>query len=447
MADYALPVVNESGRRVAQRSSHNAEVNRVVEDEASARFAAINDEASIRWAQDQLIAYTLGGIEDRTALIATLPLVQIGARLLQIEEMTFDLRPLRGYWSDTNLPWIVGGYFDDLFTISEIETITVTEWSFDLRPVRGYVTATGEPWPEISGGSAAMPEMQVHVTSPTLIHIYIHQAGTAYVRWEMKHDTVPARNADVWRIGAGHHVNRIGGAYIVEQEIAFNGETDVAIWFHQSIGGANKPDHIGGQLHGNEELIYAHILLNGAELDLGTVAVYNCETFEVIQASRMFEPGNTEPTVWSPKGPHIMTHYKHLSIGPDGWWHQDSRIDHIVGGFEVENAYFGMLCMGWGSRGYNSVHTAAREPQWAAEDVSIPDFTEIESTAEYLKAWGDDYAGEVKILKGWTGTGRNIRVDNRPDRRKIYSDYYEGDVTSTSVPWEISMQYRISVKG
>lgn len=142
-----------------------------------------------------------------------------------------------------------------------------------------------------------------------------------------------------------------------------------------------------------------------------------------------------------------MRHYKRLSIaGSGGWWRQESHIDHVVGGFQVSNSYFGMLCLGWGTRGYDSVHTGARAPMWLTEDVSVSGFTQVYDTSAHVKAWGAAYAGEVRMLEGWSSPGRNVKIDNRNDRRKIYPDFHDGDITAAEAPWSIVVEYRITIK-
>lgn len=405
-------------------------------------------EALMRATQDSLLAATFAPVQDRTATLMDVLPIPIGPRLMQPEVLSFDLAVERGYWLDTGLPWLPGGQMDDLFEVTDLNGITVTEWSFDLRPLRGYVTATGEAWPDGSGASlASNSRFLVDVVSPTLIHIYIWQFGSTYVRWALEHAVIPARNANVWRIGSGHHVTRSGDDFTIVQEIAFNGETDVAIMLRQSVGGAAKPDHIGGATHGNEEMQYVSILINGVAISpAASIGMRSAMSLEVLQASDMFEPGNTEATVWSPKGPLIMQHYKRLYIDESGWWRQQSRIAHVVGGFQVNNSYFGMLCLMWGTRGYNSVHTGARAPLWATEDISQADFVRIFDASNHVKAWGDLYAGEVRMVEGWASPGRNVEINNRPDRRKIYPDFHDGDITATDTPWSVGVDYRITIK-
>lgn len=389
----------------------------------------------------------LTDVYERTVSAMEMPPVNIGERLLLPDALTFDLKVQRGHWSDSGLPWTRGGEFDDVFTVNQIGDLLVTDWSFDLRPVRGVSLKTGRAFPEAGDVVEASQPMLVETVSDSLVRIYIWQAGSAYVRWEVKRAPRPERNSDVWRIGVADHVVRgAGGGFTLVRDITFDGETDVAIQLKQSVGGANKPDHIGGYIHGNEETQYVTLLVNGAALDTSGIAgVIEASTFELIQASDMFEPGNTSETIWSPKGQLIMRHYKRLAIDPSGWWRQESRVEHVVDGFEVSNAYFGMLCMLWG-RGFNTVHTGARSPYWADEDISVPSFTQIYDTSEHVKAWGDIYGGEVRLLSGWDATGRNIKIDNRSDRRKIYPDFFDGEITETGTPWSVVAEYRVGVK-
>lgn len=329
-------------------------------------------------------------------------------------------------------------------TLTDGRLIYPDVMTFDLRVISG-VDANGAPWPEDAGADGPVyPDLEVDVVSATLLRIYVRQWGVTYVRWYLQRDTVPEKNADVWRIGTTSEVTRSSdGTYTYVNNICFDSETEMAILLRQSIGGSLKPDSIGGK-HGNEELVAVSVLLDGVEIgpDAGLREV---RSVELVQSSILFEPGDTEGTVWSPKGAEIARHYKHLYIGPDGWWKQRSRVEWgTAENFSVSNGYFGMLCL----KAPPIITTSKRAPYWALEDVSGT-FTSVHDTSDHVKAWGARYGGEVRIVSGWTAAGRNIEVDSRSDRRKIYPDFFDGELTvidGVGAIWNVEVHYRTTIK-
>lgn len=382
------------------------------------------------------------------AIIDAPPVTLTDGRLIYPDVMTFDLRVISGV--DANgLPWHYLNVSDvdlpDRVTVGA-RTVVVTEWSFDLRPLRGYYDDTGAPWPEDAGADGTVyPDLEVDVVSATLLRIYVRQWGATYVRWHLQRDTVPEKNADVWRIGTASEVTRSSdGTYTYVADICFDGETEMAILLRQSIGGSLKPDHIGGKTHGNEELVAVSVLLDGVEIG-ADAGLREVRSVELVQSSILYEPGDTEGTVWSPKGAEISRHYKHLYIGPDGWWKQRSRVEWgTAENFSVSNGYFGMLCL----NAPPIITTSKRAPYWALEDVSGT-FTSVHDTSDHVKAWGARYGGEVRIVSGWTAAGRNIEVDSRSDRRKIYPDFFDGELTvidGVGAIWNVEVHYRTTIK-
>ncbi|MFS8174974.1 hypothetical protein [Vreelandella titanicae] len=367
-----------------------------------------------------------------------LPPYFLGQRLLQIEALSFDLKPVSGRWLDTGEPWLYDGSLDMVFPITKSDGFFVEQWSFDLKPIFGYEQASGQPLPRPYSQNVIS---ELHVVSENRLNLYTSQGGGSYIQWELTRDIVPERNADVWRIGASYHVSRLGaGVYSTIREITFNGETDVA------IGIAGKAESIGGRIHGNEELEAFNILLDGVEIDLpsnlGLVTTF--EKVEVLQKSQMFEVGSTNETRWSPKGQVIMEHFKRL-VFTRGEWEQFSRIEHIVGGFTVSRGRFCMLCLSGGFEGVSSYHTGARYPTWEIEDLSI-DFTELNTDSKIVKAWGDNYSAEIELLEGWEDPSRYIYFANTAATRKIYPVWYANVVTDTQVPWQLRSRFSVGIK-
>lgn len=355
---------------------------------------------------DTAINTALLPVQSRTAQLAMLPPLKVDGRDLLVTDITFDRKPLRGIWADTGGDWVYG------------QTDTDAHQAF-----------------------------QVEVVSASLLNLYVHQTDANYVRWALRHDVNAAKNANGWRLGICSHVRRVGTGYTLVKDVTFDGETDVAILLKQTVGGSNKPDHIGGAFHGNEELTEATLLIDGAVFDPATAELgfRTAGSITLLQASDMFEPGNGDSTVWMPKGPVIMRHYKRLDLDASGWFRQSFHIEHVVGGFQVENAYFGMLCLNGPTR-EAVVDAAARSPKWLREDVSTSGFPMVLTTADDLAIWGAVYGGEVRMARGWTDPGRKVRVDNRPDRRKVYPNFFQGQITDVGAPWDGEVHYRITIK-
>ena len=75
-------------------------------------------ETMTRAAQDALITDTLLPVQAVTAAMVDIPPVAFGDRYMQPEDTSYDGRILRGYWTDTGLPWLPGGVLDDQVTKS-----------------------------------------------------------------------------------------------------------------------------------------------------------------------------------------------------------------------------------------------------------------------------------------------------------------------------------------
>src|SRR5690606_27455691 len=108
------------------------------------------------------------------------------------------------------------------------------------------------------------------------------------------------------------------------------------------------------------------VLVDGVEIDPMAAGTYECDTFDMFQTSDMFMPGDTSGTIWSPKGPKVMTCHKHWQWTPQEQLRLAQYIDieETAPAIAIRNAFFGMLCLGWGTRGYDAVDYAIREPRW-----------------------------------------------------------------------------------
>jgi len=448
--DAQFRYLSADGLSVYVATKNGADASTIVTDIPSAAF--VRGVQADRAKGDNLLSVALAPVTERTFEAADLPAVRIGARTMQPDRAYFDLRYRTGIWEDSNLPWHADGRYDNIWLQTETADLDVESWYFDLRPRFATYKATGAIYLPIAAATP-MPQMEAEIVSPTLIYLYVRQFDATYVRWALDHAVNTAMRCNVWRIGACHHVVRSASGYSVVQEICFDGENDVAILFRRTDDTKkNKPDHIGGKAHGNEVQTFSRLLLNTEVLDPTTATGrFEVSYIELIQTSDMFDPGN-DPDIPVYNGAHIMSHTKRVRLTSDGWWEQWSHIDHVVEGFKVANAYFGMICLGWGTRGYDAVHTAARSPLYALEDVSAS-FVDIYTASDRFKAWGDAYSAEWEALDGWTfdppgetDRGRNISINSRTDRRKIYPDWFEGQVTSTAVPWGPHCRYRVTIK-
>ena len=328
--------------------------------------------------------------------------------------------------------------------------------SFNGTEITGWQDrTTGKKYGVDAAGDSAAGAAMYAVVSAGRIDILIRQFDDIYVQWQMTHDVVPAVKADVWRISRVREAKRnIDGTFTEVQEICFDGETEVAIQF---VG--RPSDHIGGKAHGNEMQTRFRLHFDGVEVSPTAYGIFAVERIDMFQASDMFDPG-AHATVPAYDGPKIMTCYKHWQ-----WTASDALrlAQHIAfeescPAFQVGNAYFGIACLGWGSRGYNSVSYGARAPLWAVEDLTVSGFGESYTTADHVMAWGPRYACSTRPIIGWTSPFRTATIDDRPDRRKIYLDFFGGNSGASAgnmepgetVPpggsWDVATTINITIK-
>lgn len=105
-----------------------------------------------------------------------------------------------------------------------------------------------------------------------------------YLRYRMQRVTTPAINSDVWRIDEVVEFDRTGEySFSQIRSICNPGE------FETAIKQTGKSDFMGGTAHGDEELFYVRMLIDGTEIELGQTGNFRCRRVEFLQGSDMYE--------------------------------------------------------------------------------------------------------------------------------------------------------------
>lgn len=381
-----------------------------------------------------------------------IPPFSLNRRQLVAEALSFDLRPMRGYWLDTKLPWQADGAYDR--TVSFPDTIVVdgkkirvSLWSFDLRPLAGVELETGKVWPPIAPPEAgnAFPEMVV-TTSAALVTTYF-KSGNAndptYIAWPMERVISAARNTDVWRSGRAYEATRTdAGSFTFVQHLWLDSEVETAI----QIAGAY--DHAGGKAHGNEEMTEAAIwLIDGVEINPSDGTTYLPGKVELVLKTRMFQPGMTSGAQFSPKGDAFVALVKFITL-ENGRYSIRHHVEELKASLGIQYGFFGMCPIARVDGAMQITHTAMREPLFAKEDVSAESHAIIEDKSERVKIWGNRYSADLRILDGWTDPSRLVFVDNRPNYNKIYPGFFRGGthVTAAGAKYMTEISIVLSIK-
>ena len=324
--------------------------------------------------------------------------------------------------------------------------IVPTVLSFDLRVVDGYWLDTGQPM----GDRAINNPAVVVKVSAGRIDMYFQSSSdpAVYINWVLRNTVAPARNADIWSTrGVWEAARSADGSFVQGMQImADPSELETAIKF------AGKADFVGGNLHGNEELTSFRMHLDGVEVDHTIVATYEPRLIEFFQATDMFEPGTTSETVWSPKGPHIMECWKRWSFASHNGGVRlvlGHYIEHVVDGFTVDFAYFGMVPIERVSSDDGATQitdTAARDPKFVTEDVSETGHTEISTSTRSIAIWGSRYRATCTPTRGWTDPSRRMRVSNASAYNKIYPSYWIGSTTDDGSPWDVETTIDLHIR-
>lgn len=404
---------------------------RIAEAAAAAAVAAeaeraVGEEAAIWGRQTDTSARLTGA--------AAVPAVPVGLREFEPTLMSFDLCPVEGRWSDTGLPWAADDRYDDtvLFprTITDDagQEIVVTLWSYDLCPLAGYYAASGDLWPITVG--TVYPEMVVE-TSADEVMIY-YKSGSAdrptYVQHRMEHYVYAAENADVWRTDQPREAMRNpDGSFVPLQRIIQRSEVDNAVKLMGNV------DFSGGKFHGNEAMTRPAVwMIDGVQIDPSAGLTYEPHRVELLQQTRMYDPGTTVADKFDPIGPAILELSKRHRW-QNGEYALRTHVQELVDdpSKTIEFGFF-LMCPviridveAYGGDGSTVVtHTASRSDLYEIEDVSAEGFAKIETTADRVIVWGDRYAAEWHAIEGWTDPSRLVYVDNRTAYNKIYPGFF-----------------------
>lgn len=301
---------------------------------------------------------------------------------------------------------------------------------------------------EVSGGSQPSvinPKIEV-VFSANSIDVNIHQYGSKYTQWRIRHIVFPARVADVWRILGVFEADRSGaGSYAVGQELFNNGEVEMAI----AIQG--KAELIGGTTHGGEMLTDFYVLVDGAAIDHTQAATIQCSHIEMFQSANMFEPGPSGGPAWPPSPDQVGVNARHWTFGVDGLA-LENYVQWSRAGFGILHGYFGMSPMRRMNGSEQITETTTRSPTWQTYDVSGVGAPDVFSDSTTVKVWGDEFGLSTSAVYGWDSATRNVRVWNAEAYNKVYFDYFGGVgatvgvTTEVGTTWDVKTNINVTIK-
>lgn len=418
-----------------------------------AEVARLDVDMAAAQAEDVEIWGRQSELSTRTAPIVALPTLPVGLREIEPTQVSYDLCVTEGRWSDTGLPWAADGRYDGTVLLPETITddvgavIVVTLWSYDLCPLAGYYADTGAPW--LADAVDVLPEMMVETAVDQVI-IYT-KSGAAdrptYVQHRMEHYVDAARNIDVWRTDQPSEARRRSdGTFEVVQRIFQNSEVDSAIQLTGRI------DFSGGKMHGNEEMTRTPIwMIDGVQIDPAAGLTYAPHRVELIQTTRMYDPGAAAETQYVPRGAAFVELTKRHRW-QDGEYLLRTHVKelYVDGLTTVLRAAFLMapiMRIDTADGVTQITHSAMRPPYYGIEDVSDELFTTVKTTADRVVVWGDRYAVEWRAIEGWSNPHRVVYVDNRTAYNKIYPWFFYGSTHSlTGAEYDVESAFRITIQ-
>lgn len=447
--DVDWVLIDDSSTIAATVSANTAAISSNDTDIAANAAAIVANDAEIATLQADA-----NDLNARAGALSVFPTLNVGGREVAVEKISYDLYLVEGRYIDNGMPWVLGEEYGTSVVFPTVSvsdrTLIGTTWSYDLYALAGFWEDTGESYLGISAsadGGGNSPEMYVQVSTDR-VDIWARSGGAGgrtYIQTVITHNTDAAKNADVWQIAGVYEASRNTAGAFTQGVAIYRAGSECE--FATRIDG--KPDFIGGATHGNEEVQDVYLLVDGAEVALD--AAMSMEAAHVVLAhkSHCFEVG-AEGFQWSPKGDHIWTLWRQTTFEPAKGGLQityGGYLEHVIDGFTIDNAYIGMAPIyRIGADAVTQISdTAARSPKFEQEDVSASGFTATLDTAERLHVWGDRYSVEVEILAGFDDAGRSITVSPSVNYNKIYPDFFGGQVTTTSDPWDWSLRSTIRI--
>lgn len=379
---WANSVAASAGLRAALLAVNNS-LNYpavAIEAEATARSAAVSVVTDRVVAAEGKSALTI----NRTGAVGMFPPIQVGDRYLQPTRLTYDLKCEEGYWLDTFLPWrsdkatVWTALLPDEMVIDG-QAVRVLEWSYDLRPVRGYYTKSLSPWPPVVV-DAAYSDVVV-VASAAQVIIYLKSGAPnkpTYIKWNMVYTLDAAKNCNIWRTDRVWEATLAAdGSFVQGRMIFASSHVETAIKIDTAW------DFAGGFAHGNEEQTRPGIwLVDGAAINPASGKTYKCDKVELFQNSQLFEPGTSSATGFSPKGAAFVEVSKKARWDSDGL-NLQHRIKELVAGKAIQFGFFGMAPIQRldADDGTTQITTdAIRTPSFQLEDVSLLNHPIVETT-------------------------------------------------------------------
>ncbi len=386
-------------------------------------------------------AAAIDALEATTRGLVQAPVVSVGGRDVQPTELSFDLYVIRGIYLDTGEQYDPLGYGAEVDALAaavdllevhaenivEVEPISFggrmlqpLELSFDLYVIRGVYLDTGESYDAVTSASVATSASLIYVrqaANEIVVFIRSGKASEKWIAYRMRRDNMPERRSDVWRRDDVYEATKAGGVFTLGKKITMDGAWDRAIL----ITGA--PDFMGGVEHGNQEAVSVMALADGAPIAIDGATLHVCRTFELFQVSNLLEPGPTEGDKWTANGDPVIAAY-------DRWVFD--AVNHVtrypmieaLADLNLNLTYLEMSPM-YRDDGVDQItHTGLRSPKYEEEDVSASGFTQVLTTADRVKLYGDEYSLEVEILSGdWDKAGRRVWISNSALYNKVYFEF------------------------
>lgn len=310
--------------------------------------------------------------------------------------------------------------------------------AYPLRfpPTIGAVGGPGE----ITAGTYESSELVVLAGTD---QVDIHAKGgdsvsNKYIRSRMAHKINAPQGGDVWRLERISDALRTGDASFTSGiELTTSGMQEMAIRFNgKPTTEPGLSDWIGGDVHGDEELFFAQMLIDGVEQSLGTAANFRARVVEFFQGSNVWEPSTNQATL-------AAKSYKRWRFEKDTL----ELSQHLVweGAYDLADTYLTMLSWLRDNGAVAVSDKGYRSPFFEEEDISLSGFTPIYTDSKIAKASGaGGYSAEIEILEGWDKTGRTFNFSNATAYNKFYFDYVpNGYVTSPGEIFQIRSRYKI----
>jgi hypothetical protein len=232
----------------------------------------------------------------------------------------------------------------------------------------------------------------------------------SYIEYTFVHQINAAINADNWRMREMYTTDEL---FARDIQITTSGENEVAI---KELGAA---DFMGGNNHGDHELIAAHVLIDGVERDLTDLGSYEAQRIEFFQQSVLYQVGTNKAV----QAAEFWQHWSWSAVTKKVTLRQHIRWDISM---TLVDTYLTMLSIKRDDgAGKQITDVGLRSPKFEKEDIALAGHVNSLTQADQVYVYSKDtgISAMVRILSGWDLPGRQFNIDNSASFNKLYFDF------------------------